>query len=433
MPTLECQRTVDVEIPSAEVEREFGRIARDLQKKARLPGFRPGKAPLSLVQQRFAGRIREEVLDTMLPAYLRSAFERENLEPVSRPKIEDLHFHPGEPIRFKAMVEVVPPFELGDYRGIPIRPPAPPATSLEEAVEAALERLRQSKAVAEDVTDPEARAGSGLIALVSSEQSIEGAAPTHAAKLPIRVGAEETLPEFSQGLEGAAVGDSREVVVHYPEDFGGREVAGKTVHFALRVLALQREIAPPMDDGLAKEFLGATDLTDLKGKIRQSIEAERQRQRAAREREQVSQELVKMHPFAVPEALTEEQIERRLEREARTLAAQGVDPAKAIDWDKARAAVHDAAEDTVKLSLILDRIATAEGIAASDEEIAQELERWADRLHQPIEAVRKRLTGNGTLATLQSGIRQDKTLDLLVSRAARVEAPGAEPAAEPAP
>lgn len=427
MPALECQRTVEVEIPSAEVEREYGRIARDLQKRARLPGFRPGKAPLSLVQQRFAGRIREEVLDTMLPAYLRSAFERENLEPVSRPAIEDLHFHPGEPIRFKARIEVVPPFELGDYKQVRFPAPEAPKTSIDEAIETALERLRQTKAVIEEVADPEARAGSGLLAVVSSEQTVEGETQSsHADKLPIRVGAEETLPEFSQGLEGAAVGDSRDVTVHYPEDFGGRDVAGKTVHFQLRVLALQRETAPPMDDALAKEFLGAADLADLRAKVRQSIEAERQRQRAARERELVGEQLIKMHPFAVPEALTEEQVERRLEREARSLAAQGVDPAKAVNWTEARLAVHDSAADTVKLSLILDRIATAEGIAASDEEVEQELERWADRLRQPLEAVRQRLTKNGTLATLKSGIRQDKTLDLLVSTAVR-ETPPAEP------
>lgn len=427
MPELDCQRTIEVEIPSAEVEREFGRIARDWQKKARLPGFRPGKAPLSLVQQRFAGRIREEVLDSMLPGYLRSAFERENLDPVSHPQIEDLHFHPGEPIRFKARVEVVPPFALGDYHQIKIPPPPPAGTSLEEAVVTALERLRQSKAVVEEVTDPEARAAAGLIAVVSSDQTVEGETSTaHAEKLPIRLGAEETLPEFSQGLEGAAIGDTRAVAVHYPEDFSARDVAGKTVHFSLRLLALQREVAPPMDDSLAKEFLGAADLADLNHKVRQSIEAERQRQRAAWEREQTGQELVKMHSFAVPEALTEEQIQRRLEREARALAAQGIDPAKSVNWTEARAAVRGSAAETVKLSIILDRIATTEGITASDEETEQELERWASRLRQPLETVRKRLTSNGTLSTLKSGIRQDKTLDLVVSQA-RAAASTADP------
>ncbi|MGH9533297.1 MAG: trigger factor [Terriglobales bacterium] len=421
MPALDCQRTVEVEIPSAEVEREYGRIARDLQKKARLPGFRPGKAPLSLVQQRFAGRIREEVLDTMLPAYLRSALEREKVEPVSRPAIEDLHFHPGEAIRFKARVEVVPPFELGDYRQVKIASVVPAETPVEEAVDTALDQLRHDKAVAEEVTDPEARAASGLIALVSSDQTVEGATTTHVDKLPIRVGAEETLPEFSQGLEGAAVGDTRPVVVRYPDNYGSAEVAGKTVRFELRVLALQREIIPPMDDALARQFLGAADLNDLRAKLRQSIEAERQRRKAAEEREQVGQQLVKMHDFPVPAALVEEQVERRMQREARRLAAQGVDPAQ-VDWNQARPAVRETAADAVKLGLILDRIATAEGVAASDEEIEQELERWAERLRQPLEAVRRRLAANGTLETLRADIRQDKTLDYVMGVAGR-EAP----------
>ncbi len=428
MPAPDCQRTVEVEIPSAEVEREYGRIARDLQKKARLPGFRPGKAPLSLVQQRFAGRIREEVLDSMLPAYLRSAFERENLEPVSRPAIEDLHFHPGEAIRFKARIEVVPPFELGEYRRIKIAPPQSPETSQDEAVDKAIEQLRQSKTTTEEVTDPEARAGKGLVAVVSSDQTIEGASSTtHADKLPIRVGAEETLPEFSAALEGAAVGDVRHVVVHYPADFGSTEIAGKTVNFELRVLALQRELTPAMDDTLAKEFLSAADVADLRAKLGQSIAADRQRQRAAEEREQVAQQLIKMHDFPVPEALVEEQVQRRLEREARRLAAQGVDPAQ-VDWGQARPAVRESSSDAVKLGLILDRIATAEGVAASDEEIEQELERWAERLHQPLETVRQRLTASGTLTALRADIRQDKTLDFLLGVAAREAAPATQPA-----
>lgn len=416
---------MEVEIPATEVEREYSRIARDLQRRARVPGFRPGKAPLSLVRQRYEANIREQVLETMVPAYLRTAFERESLEPVSRPAIEELHFHSGEPIRFKASFEVLPDFELGDYRSLKITPEAASTRSVEEDLKLALEHLRQESAVYDDAT--ETLAADGLTVVAEYSRQAEGETETqHAADSQIEIGGENTLAEFSEALRGAAIGEVREFDVHYPEDFGHPSVAGKRLHFKLTIKGLKRKRLPEIDETFARQHQ-AESVAALEGRLREGIEANRKNQAQDHAQQQLIEQLLQMHQFPVPEALVEDRIKSRLEREFRSLAAQGIDPRQLnLDWSKLRARQHERATEDVKLSLILDRIAGAEHIEVSPDEVRREVAELAQRLHQPVETLERRLAENGAQDQIKARLRNEKTLQQLLAQA------GFDPSAEPA-
>lgn len=421
----DCKRTVEVEIPAGEVDREYGRIARDFQKQARIPGFRPGRAPLSLVRKRFDDKIREEVLSALLPAHLRSTFEKESLEPVSRPTVEDLHFEVGEPIRFKATFEVLPSIELGDYKSIKVEPAE--VTVTDEDVEKSLEQIRDQRATTDEVTAEEGQpapvAEDGMIAVASSERLMDGdQEPARTDSIEVEVGNAETLPEFTAALRGAAVGDERDLDVTYPADFPSEFFAGKTAHYKLKVTGLKRRILPELNDEFAREVGGGDapveTLDALRQRLRENIEAERRHQAQHETEEKLLDQLLALHTFPVPNALVDQQIDSRLERSLRSLAMQGIDPRKLnLDWSGLRERQRESATRDVRLHLLISRIAEAEGVQAPEEEVDAEIHRIANQMHQTPEVVRQRLTEDGVLDSIKSRIRSQKVMDLLFESA----------------
>jgi len=424
----DCKRTVEVEIPAGEVDREYGRIARDFQKQARIPGFRPGRAPLSLVRQRFEDKIREEVLSALLPAHLQASFERENVEPISRPVVEELHFHVGEPIRFKASFEVIPTFELGDYKSIRVEPAEVTVTDTD--VENALEELRRQRATTEEVTAAEGQpapvAEDGLIVVASSERRMDGdEAPAKTDSVEVEVGNAETLPEFNEALRGAVIGDERALDVTYPADFPSEFFAGKTAHYNLTVTGLKRRIVPELNDEFAKE-VGASEgiesIDALRQRLRENLEAERRHQAQHDTEEKLLDQLLGQHAFPVPNALVDQQINSRLERSLRSLAMQGLDPRKLnLDWAALRERQREGATRDVRLHLIIAKVADAEGVIAPEEEVDAEVNRIAGQMHQTPEVVRERLTEEGMLDSIKSRIRSQKVMDLLFESATGVK------------
>ncbi len=412
--TLECKRELEIEIPAAEVEQAFTRIAGEYQRKVRIPGFRPGKAPLSLVRQRFQDSIRQEILESLIPAHLRSAFERENLEPVSRPSIDDLHFHAGEPLRFKASFEVMPEIHLADYTSLRLDPVPEPPTPLDEEVEKRLEQIRNQSATYEDLSGDEAVLADGLVAVVSYDRTDEGEQePRHVAESRIEIGSPDVVNDFSEHLRGARIGDEREFDIHYPADFPHEEIAGKTVHYKLQVKAVQRKQLPALDDEFAKKA-GHESLEEYRNALRDRVRHQREHEKDEAEHTQLLDKLVDMHPFPVPDALIEHQIDQRLDRGLRSLAAQGLDPRKLqLDWGQIRSAEREQAARDVKISILLDKIADAEHLEASPEALEAELAGYSERLQQPVDVVRRRLTETGTLDTIKSRLKSSKTLEFL--------------------
>ena len=422
--TGECKRSLEIEVPAGEVEREATRIAQGFQRQARIPGFRPGKAPLSLVRQHFNAKIREETLDTLVPAHLKAACERASLEPVSTPTLEGLQFEAGAPLKFTANFEVLPAIELGDYRAI--RAALPPLEVAAAEVDQELEGLREhhSRNVASEAVE----LADGLIGVVAArrlpaapEAPAEAAAPREAEQeqeLPIAVGAAETLPEFSAALRGMRPGEERELEVHYPAEFPNAAIAGKSQRYHLRLLRIEKKQIPELDDAFALQATAVETLAELRQRILESLRAQRRHEARHQVEEAIVDQLVAQSPFPVPGALVDQQVEAKLERNLRSLADQGVDPRKLkLDWSKLRAKHQEAAEREVRASLLMERIAAREQIEARSEEVEAELQRAAAELGQTPEALRARLTDQGVLDRIKNRIRQEKVVDFLVTQA----------------
>jgi len=422
-----CKHALDITVPLAEVEQETERAAVSIQGKARLPGFRPGKAQLSIVKTRFAGDIRQEVLDALVPRFLQAAVEKENLHLMGRPSISDVHFHAGEPLRFKAEFEVAPTFELGEYRGVTVTYNEPEVTDAD--VDTRIEQIRDQKA---QYVNEEPRAlVDGDYAVVSLE-SLEGVEEKVSQdELMLKIGDEATMKEFSESLRGASPEEVREFEVTYPEDYDRPALAGKTVKFRAVVKAVRRKEPPELNDEFAKDLGDFKTLEELKETIRKSIQQERGHRAQEEAKSQLIDKLVDTHDFPVPDAYIDRQIQINVENQLRSLAAQGVDPNQIkLDWAKVRESQKDRAVRDVKASLILDKIGEREAIGATQEEVDREVNRVARQQREAVAVTRAKLQKEGGLARIAGHIRTDKTLGFLFEQA-RKEA-GTEPAKQEA-
>jgi len=409
-----CKHALDITVPLAEVDQETERAAAEIQGKARLPGFRPGKAPLSIVKTRFAGDIRQEVLDALVPRFLQAAVEKDNLQLVGRPAITDVHFHAGEPLRFKAEFDVAPTFELGEYRGLTVTYNEPDVTDAD--VDARVEQIRDQKA--QNVNEEPRALADGDHAVVSLE-SLEGVEEKVSQdEMMLKIGDEATMKEFSENLRGASPEDAREFAVTYPEDYDRPSLAGKTVTFRAVVKAVRRKELPELNDEFAKDLGDFQTLEELKETIRKSIHQERQRRAQEEAKSQLIDRLVDAHDFPVPDTYIHRQIQINVENQLRALAAQGVDPNQIkLDWEKVRESQKDRAVRDVKASLLLDKVGEREAIGPTQEEIDREVQRIARQQREAVAVTRAKLQKEGGLARIASHIRTDKTLSFLFEHA----------------
>ena len=414
-----CMREIQVEVPAEEVARQTERVIQQLQKMARLPGFRRGHVPASIIRQRFAEEIKSEVVEKLVPQFFQREAEKQQLIPVSQPRVSDLHLHEGEPLRFKASFEVMPEIKAEGYKELRVDKPEIAVT--DDEVAEAIQQLREQHATFAPV---EGRALSdGDFASVSLEgapKEGEGK-PVSMGDVLVEIGGKNTLQEFSVNLRGASVGDERSFDVNYPQDFNDARLAGSTVSYKVKVQGIKQKDMPELDDAFVQQ-LGENFKTvdEFKTEVRERI-GQNKRLTAEREsKDRLVAELVKRNDFSVPDALVERQIDLRLDRGLRALAAQGMrtEDMRKMDFDRLRAGQRDQAAHDVKASLLLSRIADAENIQVSDEEIDKEVEALATQSNQPVEAIRARLTRDGALDRIRGRIRNDKTLDFLYRQTA---------------
>ncbi len=409
-----CKHELEFTIPVEEILRETERVVGELQKKVRLPGFRPGKAPAALIRAKFAAEVRQDVLEGLIPKALQKRFHDEHLEVVGTPSVKDVHFETGEELRFKAEFEVAPVIELGEYRGLTVKYEEPQVT--DEDLAKRFDELREQKA--EYVNLDPRPAADGDHALVHL-RSVEGASEAvEQDDLTLHVGDPDTLPEFSEALRGMSPEEVKEFEIKYPDDYGQPKLAGRTVRFAMRLKALRRKELPELNDDFAKDLGDFQNLDELRDTVRKGIFGERERRAQEAAKHSLIETLVESHAFAVPEAFVDRQIEMNVENHLRGLAARGLlDPKMKIDWAKAKANQKEQAEKDVRASLLLDKIAEKEAIYATNEELDREVQRIARQDREPVAAVRKKLEKDGALRRIAGHIRTEKTLNLLFEQA----------------
>jgi len=415
------KREIEVEVPAEQVTRETENLIQKYQKLARLPGFRRGHVPASVIRQRFSEDIKSEVVEALVPRYFRQETEKRGMIPVSQPRVTDLHVHDGEPLRFKASFEVMPEIKVEGYKELRAEKPVVAVT--DEEVEEALNHLREQRATFEAV---EGRAlADGDFAQVSLDgQPKEGgsadAKPVHMDEVLVEIAGKNTMPEFTENLRGANAGDERSFDVTYPEDSSDKRLAGKTFVYTVKVHSLKEKHLPELNDGFAKELGEFQDLQEVRTRIRAGMEEERKHNAEREAKDKLVAELVKRNDFAVPEALVDRQVDVRLERGLRALAAQGMkqEDLKKMDLNRLRAGQQEQAAQEVKATLLLDKIAEEEKIEVSDAEIDREIEALATQSKQAAEAIRARLTREGALDRIRNRIRNEKTLDFLYRQSA---------------
>ncbi len=411
MTEATCRRELELEIPAEEVQKAMERVAREFARVARVPGFRPGKAPVTLIRRRFAEDIKSEVLQSLVPDRIEQAVNENKLVPVTRPQVDKVDFAEGGPLKFRATFEVLPEFTLGDYKNLEVKVEALEITDVD--VEKALTEMRGRAAIFVPV-EGRAVQDSDFAQLKLLGTPVGGGEPLQADNVLCHIGAEETIDAFNENLRGAQVGEHRRFEVRYPEDYPDAKLAGKVYNYAIEILAIKEKKLPELNDEFAKETSDAATLEELRGKIRQSLEAARDERQKEQARDHILSQLIAAHDFPVPEALVEHQMDVRLERAVRALAAQGMDPrAVNVDWVALRRRQRDRAIEDVKAELILDRLATAENIDVDEQEVEREIATLAERSGESATVVRARLTKQGALDRMKSKLRSERTLEWL--------------------
>jgi trigger factor len=441
-----CKREISVEIPPEIVSQEQDAVVKAYSKQARVAGFRKGKVPPSVVRNRFSSEISNEVLEKLVPRYFREAVIKAGLRPVSRPFIHDFQSEPGLPIRFKAVFEVLPDFDLGPYQDIKVDKPN--IKIADEEVQAELKKLQERQAsfdpVAEDrgakdgefaqvsfsaVPEPAATVSDKEAAVQVADKPEGGQKPGDAAHAPaqpvqmndvlVEIGGANTLPEFSQNLRGVKPGEQRSFQVSYPQDFHDQRLAGKVFNYDVKVDAVKKKILPEINDDFARELNQELQTLDqLKNRMRENMEVQKTHHAEQAAKEQLIEKLLEKHIFPVPLALVERQIDTRLERGLRALAAQGMrtEDMRRMDFPRLRAGQRDAAVKEVRSGLLLGKIADAENIQVTDEELQREISSLAQQMNQTPAQVQQKLEEEGALERIRGRMRSEKALDFLYSK-----------------
>ncbi|HUJ22698.1 MAG TPA: trigger factor [Bryobacteraceae bacterium] len=410
-----CRHSLEISVPVDTVESETERVVSTFQQRAKLPGFRPGKAPPGLIRKQFEGDIRQKVLENLVPKFLERELEKHDLRIVGTPDISDVHFHHGEPLRFKAEFEVFPEIELKDYRGLSVPYHDPQIT--DDDVAKRLEEIRDQKADYSNVDPRPIQDGDHAVISIESLSGTEGQ-PVKQDEMMLHVGAEDTLAAFTENLRGMTQGEEKDFDVTYPESYGQPKLAGRTIRFHAKVKGIRKKELPEVNDEFAQDLGDFRTVEELREALRKSLFAQRQLAAQQEAKNKLVDKLVDLHEFPIPEAFIDRQVRNRVEQTLHSLAAEGVDASKIqLDWQKMKSSQRDKALREVKASLLLSRVAEREAIAATRDEVDKEVERIAKQQREPFAAVRLRFEKDGTLGRIASHIQTEKTLNFLFEHA----------------
>ncbi len=425
-----CKKLVRVELEAAAVDRALAETRAEFVRQVRLPGFRPGKAPAHLVERQFGEQIAEEARRKLLNESYRRALEEHRLTPVTTPQIEEVQFGPGQPMVYTATIEVEPQFALPDYTGLPVRREKREVT--EEDVARALDVLREQRAEFVEVDRP---LQPGDYAVVNYTGTCEGRPITELAPTArglaaqkefwLHMQTEHFIPGFTDQLLGAARGERRTVTVTFPADFVTRELAGKIGVFDVEIVLVKEKRLPPVDDALARAY-GAENLDKLRAGVRQDLENELRSKIKRDTRNQLLATLLGRVQFDLPESLLEAETRGAVYDIVKANADRGV-PKEAIDSKKEEiySAASHSARDRLKITFLLRRIAEAEKITVTQEELSRQILYLAAQRRERPEKLVKQMRESGELAELHQQLLNAKVLDLLESKAAIEEVPAA--------
>ncbi len=415
----ETRKNLVVEIPTDKVDAEITRVTTRYSKQARLPGFRPGKVPAKVVLQRFKGQILQDAAEHLVGHAVQDALAEHGVQPVEQPSIQDLSVHEGQPLKFTATFDVVPAFDPGDLSEIELR--KQPVVVDEDAVNQALERLRERAARFEPVDGTAVEAGhTVVIDLVRQSTDKDGtkAPEDKHQQASIEMGAATNPPGFDEQVIGMSVGETKSFTLTYPNDYSDAALAGSTLECTVTVHEIKRRVVPALDDEFAKDLGEFESLEALRTRVRGDLEAEATESADRQVRTDLMKKLAERVPFAVPPTLIDHEVERRMQDFARRLMDQRIDPRQVnIDWAAFRQGQQDPATESVKSAMALDEIAKREALTVTEDDLAAELDRYAEGTGRSAASIRARLEQDGELPRLAAGLRREKAVTWALGKA----------------
>jgi trigger factor len=411
------KKKVFIEIPEDQVNKEVESLYKDLGKKAKIKGFRPGKVPRNILERYFKDYVKGEVIQKLIQDTYPQALSETDLQPVSPPVIDPGEFEGGKPFQYSAVIEVKPDIKLEGYTGLKIE--GKKEEVKDEEVEERLKALQNLHANLKTIS--EARPiQAGDYVIIDYEASM-GGKPLEGGKaidFTLEVGSGQFIPALEEKLIGLKPEEEREIEVSFPEDYGYQKWAGKTISFHVKIKEIKEKILPPLDDEFAKDLGDYSSFEELKAKLRGEIEKEKELALERRLKDQLVDQLLEANPFEVPESLVEEQAKAMVSDTKLKLAAQGVVLKNlGVAEEKLQEDYKTTAQKQVKTFVILDKIASQEGIAVTDEEADDRLKEMSERMHQTFDVVKRYYEKNGLLPEVKAGIIRDKILNFLLEKA----------------
>jgi trigger factor len=414
----EVTRELVLDVPAEEVSKAFRTVTRNYRRYAKLPGFRPGKVPESVIKRKFANEIRKDVIDGLLPERFSKSVNELGIHPVGQPQVTELTVEEGQPLHVKAVFEYMPEFSVEGYEQVVVDKPSVEVTDDEFRHE--IDQLRESRGTIEPVEEDRPLTDGDWAQISYSGTLVDDpeAAPIAGEDSLVEIGGKETVEAFTQVLRGAKSGQELKAEVIYPADYPEAKLQGKTVAYDVTVKAIKKRILPELTDDFAKEMGNYESLSQFQDAVREHMVSRKRRSVESETKDRLFAALVEKFQFPVPESLVQSQVDARLERGLRALAAQGMNPEqmRKLDFGRLRVAQRDSAVAEVKAQLLLDRIAEKEGVTVSEEELERELQLAALQSREPYETLRNRLTEDGGLARIREQLKREKTASLLYER-----------------
>jgi trigger factor len=410
------EKKLSIEVDSARVAEELTRAYAAVGRQVKLPGFRQGKVPRRILEQRFREQVEDDVIQRVVQSAYLEAVREHKVEVVSQPQVTNSGLKPGAPFSFEARVEVKPKLEPKEYRELPLK-------KTEAAVEDAqvteqLEKMRQSASRMEPITDRDV-AASGDFATIDYDATIDGKAfvGSKAEDVVVEIAPGELVESNIAALEGVKVGDTKEIDYAFPPDYRVEEVKGKTAHFKLQLKGLKRKIVPELNEDFAKE-VGSQTVDELRGKVKADLERAQKNKAQQEERDALYKALIERNPFEVPKAMVERAIDSMLEGAMRQMARSGLDVRNmGLDFMRLREEMRERAVQEVKGTLLLEAIAEKEGIQAGEEDVEKKIEELATEAGQPVATVRKYFKSPDDRLGLSLRLREEKTIEFLKAQA----------------
>jgi trigger factor len=416
----QSKKDLSIEVDAAEVKAEFEKAYESLARNAKVPGFRPGHVPRGVVKQRFGKEVQEDVLGRLMEHALQHAIVDQRLHVVGHPQIGDVSFNEGEALKFKASLEVVPDFELKPYKGLSVKKVIARVT--EKDVDGVLERWREESAEFVPIEERPSQDGDFVsLNLIGKYVEEPAAGEIKTDDLQLELGAEGNMREFNENLRGVKEGDSRSFRISYPENYASKELAGKTVDFTVAVLAVRAKEMPELDDDFAHEYGERESIQQLREEIKVDLSKNVEAQAEMRMKNDLLAQIVGAYDFEVPETLIEEQARHMAHDFAYNLTRRGYSPEsiRAINWEEQLKELRAQAVTDIRTIFVLDRIARAEGIEVTEEEVDHEIVRMAHESGERFEQLKARLTKDESLSSIESRLTNLKALGM-ISKSAEV-------------